>query len=300
MERTFAAVLGVKDEVELIGACVEHLRRIGVGAIRVLDCGSTDGTLERLGGGLAGDDLTVSHHSDLDPDGRAWCGTAARLGRESGADWVLFLDADEFWIPAGGSVHAIGGLDDLDVLDVPRFNVPLDRDGLRTGDRGPPGVDHDMDLIVRAPPDWRRRLETDPEAAWIRIVPAGKVLARAERIAHVGDGFHRIEPTPGPSLRVGRADDVFVAHVPYTTLRRFANKVENIRRVFGVHADYCGTDIAWHWRRLLALDDEAAVRAEFGRQVFDAAELDAMRAAGEIDTASRWFGRSAAKARTAP
>src|SRR5687768_15882601 len=59
---TFAAVLGVKDEVELIGACVDRLRRIGVERIRVLDAGSTDGTLDVLAS-LAGPDLSVTHHS---------------------------------------------------------------------------------------------------------------------------------------------------------------------------------------------------------------------------------------------
>jgi hypothetical protein len=29
----FAALVGVKDEVELIGACISHLRRIGVDQI---------------------------------------------------------------------------------------------------------------------------------------------------------------------------------------------------------------------------------------------------------------------------
>jgi hypothetical protein len=289
---TFAAVLGVKDEVELIGACVDRLRRIGVERIRVLDAGSTDGTLDVLAS-LAGPDLSVTHHSDLDPDGLAWARTAARLGRESGADWVVFLDADEFWLPAGGTLHGVHGLADHDVLEVERFNVPLDAQGLRTADRALPAPDRDLEVIVRSLPDFRRRLETDPTLPWIRIVPAGKVMARAERIAHVSDGFHRIMPTDGPPLRIGRARDVLIAHVPYTTLTRFATKVGNIRKVFAVHDEYCGDTIAWHWRRLLACTDDAKVRAEFDLQVFDDATLAALRDEGVVVSASAWLAASA-------
>jgi hypothetical protein len=41
---TIAACLGVKDEVDLIGPAIAHLRRIGVSHIFASDAGSTDGT----------------------------------------------------------------------------------------------------------------------------------------------------------------------------------------------------------------------------------------------------------------
>ena len=288
----FAAVVGVKDEVELIAHCIRHLRRIGVGAIRVLDSGSRDGTLERLAS-VAGPDLTVTHHSDQDPDAAAWTRTASRLARESDAEWVLFLDADEFWIPAGGSLHSIAGLDTHDVLVVDRFNVPLDAGGLLTANRKLPTEAAGLELIVRSLPGFRGQMEKNPDLPWIRIVPAAKVMARTSRIRHVLDGFHEIVPTAGPPLRRGRAPEVLVAHVPYTTLPRFAAKVRNIRRIFAVHDDYCGADMAWHWRRLLACRDEESVRREFDLQVFDERTLAALRLDGTVVSATEWFARQA-------
>lgn len=281
-------MLGVKDEVELIAGCIAHLRAIGVRAIRVLDSGSTDGTIELIKGPLAGPDLTLTRHSDQDPDAAAWSRTAAALGRGSGADWILFLDADEFWIPARGTLDSIAGLDALDLVIVDRFNVPLDAQGLRTPDRGLP-ADAGLDLIVESLPGFRAHLEQNPGTPWIRIVPAPKVLARAGRIEHVTDGFHDILPTPGPPLRRGRADDVLVAHVPFTTLRRFSAKVENVRQIFAVHDAYCGTDIAWHWRRLLDCTDAGSIRREFELQLFDAATLASLRDAGSVRTGAQWF-----------
>ena len=75
----FAAVLGVKDEVDLIAGCVAHLRALGVDEIRVIDSGSTDGTIKLLEGPLVGPDLSLAHHSDQDPDAAAWSRTAASL-----------------------------------------------------------------------------------------------------------------------------------------------------------------------------------------------------------------------------
>ncbi len=285
---TFAAVLGVKDEVELVAGCIAHLRAIGVDTIRVIDSGSTDGTVELIQGPLAGPDLALVHHSDQDPDSDAWSRTASALGRESGADWVLFLDADEFWIPAGGTLQSICGLAELDVLTVDRFNVPLDALGLRTPDRGLPSGP-DLELIVDSLPDFRTRMEQDPRLPWIRIVPDPKVMARAGRIGHVMDGFHDILPSPGPPLRRACADDVLVAHVPFSTLPRFRGKVRNIRLIFEAHDAYCGADIAWHWRRLLACTDEDSIRREFELQVFDEPMLAVLRESGCMRTAAQWF-----------
>jgi glycosyltransferase involved in cell wall biosynthesis len=286
---TFAAVVGVKDEVELIDPCIEHLRSIGVGRIQVMDCGSTDGSVEAVVRQCARGDVTLTQVDDLDPDPRSWSRAATALARSSGAEWVLFLDADEYWIPATGSIASIAGLDALDVLTVDRFNVPLDRHGLLTEDRALPRVGCDASLIVRSLPDFRARLASDPDLPWIRIVPVPKVMARAERIADVDDGFHGITATEGAPLRSATATDLLIAHVPFTTLPRFARKVENIRRIFAVHDAYCGDNIAWHWRRLLACEDDASIREEFERQVFNDTTMEALRAQGVIARSSEWF-----------
>ena len=47
-----AAILGVKDEVELIEGTIAHLRAIGVELIVVWDVNSTDGTQDILRSGF--------------------------------------------------------------------------------------------------------------------------------------------------------------------------------------------------------------------------------------------------------
>jgi hypothetical protein len=294
----FAAIVGVKDEAEILADCLAHLRAIGVEHIIVHDAGSTDGS-ERILREHAGPGFEVVEHSDMDPDVDAWNALHARLARECDADWVLFQDADEFCLPAGGTLHACRSLDDADIVTVPRFNVALGPHGPRiTGGNTPLGAS-DMELYVRPPADFRARLATGDVPAWIRGVPVPKVMVRPACVGQVKDGDHIVVPPPGVAARHAVATDVVSAHLPFSTLPRFARKLANVRRVFDVHSDYCGPNISWHWRRWLSLQDEAAVAAEFASQVVDDAGLEQLRREGYVRSLRAWFAGDPGVARHA-
>jgi hypothetical protein len=286
----FAAILGVKDERELLPHCMAHLARIGVDRVHAIDCGSTDGSLEWLQAN-AGDRLRVERYDDRDPDAASWERLNLRLARESGAGWVLFLDADEFWIPASGSLRGCAGLATSDVVRVPRFNVPLGPGGACLGPGEPPGDPASLLLIVEPVPDFRSRLDADATLPWIRGVPVPKIMARPGVMAGLHDGGHELRGADEAALRRREPDDLLIAHLPFTTAARFERKLANIRRVFEVHDAYFGEHLAWHWRRWLALPDAAAVRAEFQRQAFDADTLRGLRESGVVQDAATWFAR---------
>ena len=294
MQPEFAAILGVKDERELLPHCMAQLARVGVGRVFAIDCGSSDGSLEWLQAN-AGERLQVVRHDDRDPDAAdQWERLNLRLARESGADWVLFLDADEFWIPAGGRLEACAALADHDVLRVHRFNVPLGPGGACLAAGAPPGPADELSLIAEPVPQFRARLASDG-LPWIRGVPVPKVMARPERIAGLAVGGHDIAGVDGRPLRRTTPSDLLIAHLPFTTAARFERKLENIRRIFAVHDAFYGPDLAWHWRRWLQLTDARAVHAEFNRQRFDEATLAALRGDGIVMTASQWFARQAVR-----
>ena len=295
MQGRFAAIVGVKDECDLLPHCMAHLARIGVGQVIAIDCGSRDGSLEWLRQ-HAGEGLRCERYDDRDPDASAWERLNLRLARESGADWVLFQDADEFWIPASGRIADTAGLLDCDALSVHRFNVPLGPHGACLGEGEPPGEANSLSLIVAPVPDFRSRLAADEGLPWIRGVPVPKAMARPGRLAAMSQGGHDVQGSDGV-LRRGVAKDLLIAHLPFTSAERFERKLANIRRVFEVHDAYFGEHLAWHWRRWLALPDAAAVRAEFKRQHFDADTLARLRADGVVMSAARWFAREAADGR---
>jgi glycosyltransferase involved in cell wall biosynthesis len=284
-----AAILGVKDERELLPDCIGQLRRIGVDHIEAIDAGSTDGSIEWLAAREREGELGLHHFSDQDPDADGWDRLNVDLARSTGADWVLFLDADEFWIPASGHLRDCAGFAQADVLQVHRYNVPLGPGGLLTIDGASPRGAEGLQLIVAPVPDFRARLDGDDPMPWIRGVPMPKVATRAEFLANIDYGGHDVHTPDGAEVRRVWAKDLVIAHLPFTTRARFARKVDNIRRVFAVHDAYFGEHLAWHWRRWIALDGAHSVDAEFARQAFDAATLARLRAEGAIRDAVDWF-----------
>lgn len=288
MQLEFAAVLGVKDERELLPHCIAHLQGIGVGRVMAIDCGSSDGSLEWLEEN-AGDLLQVNHYSDRNPDAAGWERLNLQLSRDSGADWVLMLDADEFWIPRHGLLSQCQGLQDCDVLRVHRFNVPMGLEGPMAGPTGIPGDPHSLHLIVEPISEFRARLSSEPELRWIRGVPVPKIMARPESMGGLADGGHGVVPHAGLPIREQIPDDLLIAHLPFSTLPRFERKTANIRRIFEVHDQYFGENTAWHWRRWLALEDAESIRREFMRQGFDDESLKHHLENGIVMRASDWL-----------
>src|SRR5262249_32197424 len=101
-----AAYLGVKDEVELIERTIKHLRAIGVDLIIAVDSRSTDGTAEILQSYESKDDFWLFQTDEL---GRGhseetWMRRNVEIIKRAQADWVILLDADEYWLPASGSL----------------------------------------------------------------------------------------------------------------------------------------------------------------------------------------------------
>lgn len=290
------AIVGVKDELDLLPHCISHLRRIGVERIEAIDAGSTDGSLEWLQAQSAAGALGLHQFSDQDPDAAGWNRLTIALARNSGADHAIFLDADEFWIPQGGNLRDCASLEASDVLTVHRYNVPLSPgQGLMTPGNAPPIAAEGLWLITDPVPGFREQLGSDRDLPWIRGVPMPKVAARTDCIDDMRDAGHAVDTIDAAS-RHAIADDVLIAHLPFTTLERFARKVANIRRTFAVHDEYFGPHLAWHWRRWLDLDTPAAIAAEYDRQCFDEAQFARLRAAGALHTADEMFRRWQGKA----
>ena len=284
------AVLSVKDEVELIGDCVEHLRRIGVSQIIAHDGGSTDGTLAKLKSYEAPPDFIVHQFDDTHPVvalAEANANNRAAIDA-SRPDWVLYLDADEFWIPASGRLQDCASLADADVLDVRRFNVPLTPAGAAMPLPAEPGRYAELDLFVKSVPQLRLTMQADPRFAWIRGVPLPKIMARPDSYESVRAGWHQIVPVAGREPRRCVPADLLVAHLPFTTRSRFARKLANIRRLLQApiaQAEFKG----WHWRRWGEIEEQAGVDAEFDLQIFRPGRIEKLRARGVIRSAADLF-----------
>ena len=110
------------EGAEIIDAWLPNLRAIGVVLIVVTDLGAVDGTADSLASDP--DICLIRLRRDQDPWGfpaRSYLKTIS----EFAVDRVLFLDADEFWLPQSGNLKTTVSLATADALSVRRLNMPL-------------------------------------------------------------------------------------------------------------------------------------------------------------------------------
>jgi glycosyltransferase involved in cell wall biosynthesis len=283
------ANLGVKDEVELIGPAIDHLRAIGVDLVIACDTGSTDGTYEILESLRCDESLWLFRIDDLDPASEeTWTRATMALTMAAKAEWTLFLDADEFWIPASGHIKDCCALAEADILSVRRHSIPLAPDGPAMPAALIPERYDDLLLMFAPIPDFSTNLRENAVTSFIRLVD-DKIMVRPEHIGTIWPGGHGIHPNGPAQLRRARPSDLVIAHLPLTTLRRFKRKMNNVRKSFLVHEQYFGDGLAWHWRRWLSLADQGRLDQEFNHNVYDWRLISALRAEGVIRSASEMF-----------
>ncbi len=281
------AVVGVKDEAELIVPCIERLEAIGVDAIVVLDDHSTDGTGEVVderaahsGGRLRRVTFAPNLRENLHRDGPA----LQPLIADHAPDWILFTDADEFWLPAVGGLREIVARAETEALLVDRFNTPLTEGVLALGRGDDPALFLDAPLIVK-----RDRLTSssmrEGEVRWVMNAIAPKMICRADRLAAFEPGSHAARSAAGSRLTTSVPADLVILHAPLTTYTRFERKVENARAFFARWIkDYPG-EMAWHWKHWIKLKDQGGLREEFERQRMRNGELVALQREGVIMSA---------------
>ena len=288
-----AAYLGVKDEVEIIEPAIAHLRAIGVDHIIVCDVDSTDGTaavLERY----RSDDFQIMNLSDDEiwnyPDG-GWP-RELDLIKSAPADWILFIDADEFCIPASGNLKDCEALAIADALILPRFNIPPGtEEPLIRGTISPARYD-ELLLIAEGIPDFNSYLRRNPGTPWILGQDGPKIMARRECIGGWAAGSHDLLAADDQPLRWAKPADLLIAHLPLTTRSRFARKIDNIRKLMAdedeerLTGDAVFAGIAWHWRYWLSLARQGRLDEAFDRNVFDAATLADLRRRGIVQPAA--------------
>lgn len=277
--------LGVKDEADLIVRTLEHLFAIGVDFVVVCDIESSDGTtevLERYRSLGKVRYFQLGQHASQEE----WEQANLDVLAQTDADWVLFLDADEFPLPATGKLRDSAAFAHADVVTLDRYNVPLCSALPALPPRLTPEHYDELMLVVDPLSDYWQRIEAAPNLPWLLSPIAPRVAARRDCIAGIALGAHDVVPPAGRPVRRGRARDLVVAHAAFTTRQRFARKVANIRTTLGLHPTVFPKGSALHWKRWATLSDAESVREEFERMIFDPQTLAELRKRGMIRSAS--------------
>jgi hypothetical protein len=253
----------VRDEAGLIRENLAFHRHMGVDAFVVTDNGSVDGTRDILAELAARYPMAIIDESEHVMAQDQWVNRMAEVAeRQLGADWVINGDADEFWVPARGSLKdhlpsTAGG------LLCRRFNLLPDRAALADLDYA---FHRNVLMVVRPRDDSQDRfprhatLDTEFPFTLLRIQP--KVACRLRGRKWIGYGNHTVKHR----APVVPAEGIEVYHYPIRTFAEFERKVTN-------H----GTSLAnnpsiplhtgWHVRRWYELHRRGLLRAEYERLV---------------------------------
>jgi Glycosyl transferase family 2 len=248
------AVMTMRNEVDIAAINLGYHRAAGVDEFRIVDNGSVDGTRELLET-LASRHSWVTWRSDPGPFRQSEMATElAREAARDGADWVIAIDADEFWWTANGSLR--------DALDTGAGALVCSVETFVQSARVV--HDHEASLATmryRSIPKGRaedaRRLVEAGEIAFVEMTYPPKLALRPTSSLVIHTGNHRASGFEGPELTTS---ELVVLHAPLRARDRLAHRAERGRRIATVHASPL---TAWHIRRVAMLEDQRELEGEW-------------------------------------
>jgi hypothetical protein len=283
----FAAIIFHADTAQMLWRCIGHHLAVGVDRIFV-SLNLADAESEAAAAAFASERVRIVRVEDYAADTLDYFDAGLRaVTAWAQPDWVMFIDSDEFWIPAGGTMASVAGLDATDVYSVRRFNAPPVRNAggtIRSGISDPAEA-----LVVAARQTMDAAfLERNASTPWINARIGPKLMVRPRDVQRVAWGAHDFTAAHG-EVRVAVPEDLLVVHFPFTTEGRFRRKVDAIRPMLAQHQHRLTANDAWHWKRWLAVADGGGLADEFAAQIIDERDLGELRSRGVLTTPEDLF-----------
>jgi predicted O-methyltransferase YrrM len=262
--RIFGLML-VRNEADILRINLLHHFSLGIEQFLIVDNGSTDGTdlalreIAKTGRVQWFSEPGPYHQAEITTD-------LAREAYLRGADWVIPIDADEFWHVPRGSLPEI-----LRESSAGAFRVRVVNFVQRRGqvDRSPDALLH----MTRRPPEPVGPLERIEELVearrigFVEILYPPKTIARASVALEIGLGNHSVRYASGP---VEDTDRIVCLHAPLRS-----RSVLEVQADFGRRARLVGNERLWHWRRWLRLvEQEGSLEKEWLANSYDRDSLD--------------------------
>jgi hypothetical protein len=191
----------------------------------------------------------------------------AREAFEEGADWVLPLDADEFWHAPGGDLRTVLEDADAGVLRARAVNY-IQRRSQR--ESSPDALTH---MTRRAaspvgPPSHAQDLVEARQIAFVEKAYPQKCICRPTAEVQIGTGHHSISGADG---RKTRTEEIVCLHAP---MRSRAALVERVTSSGRAAAAGRNPKQGRNRRRLAALQGESAIDAEWEANSYEDGFLD--------------------------
>lgn len=248
----------VRNEADIIRANVLYHLSTGFDRLLIIDNGSSDGTDGELRR-LAVNDPRVVWRRDARPYRQAE--THKELLVEAyreGADWVVPIDADEFWHAPSGNLRSILERCSANSLEIERM------DFIQRREQRKPSPDSILHMTRRVPEtispangESNRQLVESHQASYVQLRKPPKLIYRPSPTVQVAEGNHALRNRENLSEKTG---EILCLHAPLRSRASLDHKVQVAAR--RDEAGYKKPGQSWHlrrWRRLQAeekLDQE--------------------------------------------
>jgi hypothetical protein len=266
-----------KNESDIIRQNIEFHLKHGVDFIIATDNASTDGTREIFREYEKKGKIFLIDEAGRNKDQKNW---VARMGEVAierfGADIVVHNDADEFWVPASGSLkddflaHA-----DADVFVVERVNVILEnRDGKESFPK-------DTKYVV-VNPIRSENVQQESREQNIYYFKLGPKIAFMTSIGNVRviQGNHAIEDS-GKQIRQRSINNITIYHFPVRSRKNFWKKVEQNGAAVGRNTGLAG-GASWHIRRWYEAYNDGPLEKEYNKLTIARKEAEELLVRGVI------------------
>ncbi len=256
----------VRNEADILRVNLLHHFAAGIDHVLAVDNGSADGTPEVL------DEFAREGRLEWKRDAGAYLQAAlttalAREAHGQGADWVLPIDADEFWYSPTGSLRDVLMRSKAGGRLVQVFNFIQRRDQIRSQPAALLHVTRRAPLPI-GPLELIRDCVENRQHAFVEMMYQPKWISRASARIGIGIGNHHVSGVDGP---LEATDEIVCLHVPVRSREALEGKVEH-----GARLDALGLDAnqGWHVRRWLRLHGEGQLDAEWRANSYSGSTLD--------------------------
>jgi glycosyltransferase involved in cell wall biosynthesis len=280
-----SALMVVRNEADILPINLLHHFSAGIDHVFAVDNGSSDETPDILEQFAREGRLTWRRDTGTYRQS-ALTTELARHAHQQGADWVIPIDADEFWHAPDGSLAEILSESQAGALLVDVINFVQRRDQQRAGPdcllyatrRAP---------IPIGPLEAIRDHVENREYGFVEMKYQPKYVSRASAAIEIDIGNHHVHAVDGAAHEP--TDRILCLHVPLRSRETLEAKVEHGERLAALGLDPM---LGWHvlrWSRLRADELDAEWRANsydgnhldvFGRAhplVFDPSLRDLVR-----------------------
>lgn len=248
------AVMVVRNEADLLPINIRYHAAQGIAEFRIVDNGSSDATAERLCD-LA-QTVRIQWTRDEGPFHQSEMVTrlAADAAR-AGADWIVPIDADEFWSAGGGRLAEALAASPAGAIEARVINFVQHRGNHARGEAAL--LTMTARVATAYPYAHCRELVEARQIAFVEMQYPAKWLVRASPDLRIHPGAHGVEGIAGVP---GASPEIVCLHAPIRSRAVLDARAEHGRRL--IEAGY-SPGHGWQNQRWHRLDTEDMLEEEW-------------------------------------